>query len=147
MNAHSEVKFYVFHFYQWLQRLVSLSAHIFLYCFSLWLYILNVLTQNRDSTNFFSNTVHVYRNLFWKIFKFWSRVWSVPGPLFRRPLIAKRFARDEDASCIYFQLVTVVSVEKQTLLLRLYPSCHTQVQSYCWISIYLSIYLSISLYT
>ena len=91
---------------QWLQTLVLLSAHMFLNCFSRWLYILNVLTLSRASGDLLV-TPSTYSVIYSEkhalyLSKFWSRVWSVPGSLFRLPLIAKRCAGDKDGPELSF---------------------------------------------
>ena len=58
--------------------------------------------QKSDLGKFIPNfpLKHVITSTYFKKYalylgKFWSRVWSVPGPLFRLPLIAKRCTGDE----------------------------------------------------
>ena len=47
---------------------LSLSAHMFLFCFYPWPYILNVSSFSRNFGNIFSIAIHVFRNLSWKIY-------------------------------------------------------------------------------
>ena len=48
--------------------LISLSADMFLYRFYPWPYILNVQASSCKTADIFSIAVHVFHNLFWKIF-------------------------------------------------------------------------------
>ena len=59
-----------------LVSVISLSAHMFLFCFYLWLYIHIVTSFNKDFVNVFSIDVHVFCNLFREV-----------CPLFRKILI------------------------------------------------------------
>ena len=66
----------------------------FLFCFYVWPYMLNVDLFNSYLVNIFSIAVHIIYSEKYGLYlgKFWSRIWSVPGPLSRFPLIAKRCA-------------------------------------------------------
>ena len=64
MNANPGIQLYVFA--NGCRRLYHFQL-ICLYCYSPWLYILNVLTQSHDNADLFSNAVQVFRNLFWKM--------------------------------------------------------------------------------
>ena len=80
--------------YQLLQTLVSLSADIFLHCYSPWLYILNAFTQSHDNADLFSNAVHVYVS---SISANFDHVFEVFQGIFFLPVIEKRCAGVKDA--------------------------------------------------
>ena len=79
--------------------LLSFSFHMFLHCFSPWPYLPNVWTCIRKNADNFSIAINVFCNLFWKICPLFGQilitVWSVAGPPFCLPLIAKKWAGNE----------------------------------------------------
>lgn len=86
--------------------LTSLSAHMFLYCFYLWPYILNVQTSSHETPDIFSITVHLFHDLFRKIcllfgqtlMKYLKCSWF----FYCNPPIVKIHAGDEFASTSEF---------------------------------------------
>ena len=65
-SSYINVCFERFHFI-WEIGLNSLSAHMFLFCFCPWPYILNVTLFSKNFVNIFSIALHVFSNSFWKI--------------------------------------------------------------------------------
>ena len=53
---------------------ITIFAHIILFCFYPWPYILNVSLFSSNVLDIFSITVHVFRNLFWKICRLFGQI-------------------------------------------------------------------------
>ena len=69
---------------------ISLSPHLFSFCFYSWLYILNVSSITDNGLNIFGMAVYIFLNLFWKI-----------RPLFWQILITYLISRASFSLCSY----------------------------------------------
>ena len=97
-----------------LSIVISLSAHMILFCIYRWLYIVNVLTSSHKTADVFSVFPSTYsvicsgKNSLY-LGKFKSRVWSIPRPFFGLPLLAKRFAGDEGVPHKFHGAVNIIA--------------------------------------
>ena len=118
---------------------LDVATNLRLYCFLLCFYFVFVLRSTHQMSKLlavkvlkFSISLSTYSIIYSEKYplylgKLYSRVWSVPGPLFRFPLIAKRYAWDEVVLIIYVLLG--FAIVKYFLYLNLICFCDLFAQS------------------